>query len=295
MQVSKTTMDTLYNLKASHKGITMKRNNWLAAFLLGLGSFSAGHLYADTTHTGEIKAIKSHTLSGDSSLTEGWSWLQLSGFASTGACVGSDVGQGDLAHIAYPDSEKTAATIALSAYMGGHSVEAVFDETSLYQGNCRLKQLTLGAEDPTLQQSVRHWRLYITDIHGHSNASMAEITFLNSADGVISTTNGVVTGSSFYQNNPVHAPAKMFDSSLSTRWASANPVSFPQWIAMEFPSPVAVAKVEITSPHAGTQTDSLRDFKFQWSSNGVTWNDIGTPQVSEAIWITSEERTYTVQ
>lgn len=273
----------------------MKRNNWLAAFLSGLCAFNAGHLYADTTHIGAIETIRAYTLSGDSSLTEGWSWLQLSGLASSGTCPGSDVGAGDLAHIAYPDSEKNVAAMALSAYMGGHSVQAVFDETNLYQGNCRLKELALGAQAPVLQQSALHWRLYITNIHGWSNASIAEMTFLDSSDGVISTTGGLSSGSSWYSNLSTYAPAKMFDSSLSTRWASADPVSFPQWIAMEFTSPVAVAKVAISSHDLVGQADSLQDFKFQWSSDGTTWNDIGTPQVGETIWTTSEERTYTLQ
>lgn len=295
MQVCKTATDTFSNLRVSHKGITMNRSARLATFFIGLCAFNTGHLYADTTHTGAIEAIKSHPLSGDSLLTEGWSWLQLSGLASSGNCLGSDVGEGDLAHIAYPHSEKTAATMALSAYMGGHSVQAVFDDTNLYQGNCRLKQLTLGVQGVVVLQSARHWRLYITNNHGHSNVSIAEMAFLDSSDGVISTASGISTGSSIYSNVASLAPSKMFDSSLSSRWASSDPVSFPQWVAMEFPSPVAVSKVAITSIDLTAHADSLQGFKFQWSSDGTTWFDIGAPLIGETIWTMSEERTYTVQ
>lgn len=58
-------------------------------------------------------------------------------------CPGSDAGVGDLAHVAFPDTEKLSKSIALSAYLGNHTVRAVIDENNLYQGMCRLKELAI--------------------------------------------------------------------------------------------------------------------------------------------------------
>lgn len=95
---------------------------------------------ADISRQGNVVTLSNLTAIGDPLLTESWSWIQLSSLAS-GICTGSDAGGGDLAHVAFPDSEQTNVATAMSAYLSGRSVRVIVDEANLYQGKCRLKQL----------------------------------------------------------------------------------------------------------------------------------------------------------
>lgn len=97
---------------------------------------------AELNQQGTVVTLSNFAASGNTSLAESWSWIQLSSLVS-GICAGSDAGAGNLAHIAFPDSERANVAAALSAYLSGKPVRVIVDEANLYQGNCRLKQLVL--------------------------------------------------------------------------------------------------------------------------------------------------------
>lgn len=103
--------------------------------------FSSAH--GEITHNGSISMIRGHIAPEGESSVGSWSSIQLSGLDADETCTGEDEGLGKLAYLSLSDSEQFILTLLLSAYLGGHQVTATIDETSQFQGYCKLTKLAL--------------------------------------------------------------------------------------------------------------------------------------------------------
>jgi len=168
----------------------------------------AGAAQSDISHKGTVSMIRNHVTDPADSPPQSWSWFQLSGLRSSGTCKGSDNGVGDLAYISLPDTEEFMLTLLLSAYLGGHPVEATIDDNNQYQNYCRVVDLALApAANPTDETPAEilaadHANLislYTMDNTG-SNALFDDGRYSLHGDTFGISTSGGVIGKAMYFN-----------------------------------------------------------------------------------------------
>lgn len=110
-----------------------------------------------------------------------------------------------------------------------------------------------------------YWRI-VSTAAPYPLFNAAEIEMRASVGGADQCNGGTAAASS----NSFGAPAWAFDNSTA-QWTSSDPL--PQWIAYQFPSPVAVHEVALTcATHLlSAPLASPTALDVEWSNDGTTW------------------------
>jgi hypothetical protein len=146
--------------------------------------------------------------------------------------------------------------------------------------------------DPDPSELRRYWRLLITRdqrILGAGNyyCNIAELSLLADWDAEVAYTGATFTSSGNFGGYP---PSNAFDNNDSTTWSgdmNIDPASNPRWLQVDFGSPVAIFDFCITA----WDTSAPRDFKLQWSNDGVTWTTF-SEAVNQTGWSAGMTRCY---
>lgn len=137
-----------------------------------------------------------------------------------------------------------------------------------------------------------YWRLYIAST-GLDNPTVNKIEFRATAGGADQCVGGTPSASTIWSS--VYNSFKAFDNDGTSFWAAVSGSGglAPQWVAYQFPSPVSVAEVAITSRNGSSGDQCVKTGEIQWSDDGVTWN---TAKVipEQATWANSETRLFSV-
>lgn len=109
----------------------------------------------------------------------------------------------------------------------------------------------------------------------------------------VMTSNTTPSGRASASNEFGSQPAALaFDGQITdpTRAWATNPGFVTGWLAYEFPESIVVSAYSLV-PQTSLVTRTPKDFTFEGSHDGVTWDVLDT-RVGETGWINSEKRVY---
>ena len=143
-----------------------------------------------------------------------------------------------------------------------------------------------GGADPLSPDPHAWWRINVERSGTSTTLYLAEIEFRGTAGGADQATGGTAMGSA-----NTGSTANAFDDSLTSN-ANASSPAYPAWFGYQFPSPVSVAEVALTSDdyiYSGQR--SIHVFTIDWSDDGVTWTAALAPPPQPS-WGQTETRLF---
>jgi hypothetical protein len=137
-----------------------------------------------------------------------------------------------------------------------------------------------------------YWRVKISAAQGGVYTSLDRVQMRLFVGDVDAASGGVAIADSFYSAE--YEPAKAFDVSASTTWASAG-TALPHWIGYQFATPVAIAEIAITSNNAtyNAPDEDPKDFTLEYSDDGVAWT-VAATVTNQTAWARSQTRSFTL-
>ena len=141
-----------------------------------------------------------------------------------------------------------------------------------------------------------YWQILISRAANNTDnfyAALSEIQFRSSAGGSDLTSpslRGCVYGNSVFSTNYAYLA---FDDSDTTFWESDIRFNEPVPIRWHFTGDVDIVEYALTSDAAYFSTEAPRDWKLQYSGDGITWVDAHTVS-AETGWSSKETRIYTI-
>ena len=153
---------------------------------------------------------------------------------------------------------------------------------------------TPSTPDPGVNQSRRYWRLLITKdqrITGGGNyyCNVAELDLLGGY-GVENSYTGAAFSSTGNFSGATYDAAKAFDNNSGTPWSgdmNTDPAVNPRWLQCDFGTAKQVYTVSITAYDASAP----RDFKIQYSDDGVVWTTF-IEVTGQTGWTGGQTRTF---
>lgn len=133
-----------------------------------------------------------------------------------------------------------------------------------------------------------YWRMLVQSNNGDSYVGARELAFVD-ADGLTIPTSGGTVIHNGDDGGGFGGAAAAFDgvTSGSTHWQHGAVAG--QYIGYEFPAPVDVRGMKLTSSYFVAQTPKA--FNLQYSVDGVTWEDLFAI-VDQTAWGDPETRTF---
>lgn len=116
------------------------------------------------------------------------------------------------------------------------------------------------------------WRIKFTASQEGNYVALAEIEFRASTGGANQASGGAASSNGQY--DVPYGPGNAFDGIATTLYVSN--IGLPKWVAYAFPSHVGVAEIAIRAVDSsyGVHTDDPKDFKLEWSDDGLTWTSV---------------------
>ena len=139
------------------------------------------------------------------------------------------------------------------------------------------------------------WRQLVTDTHNIPGAyryEAAEIEFLGAqGEDFCTTVGGTPTASeSAFSIYPI---SNAFDRDNTTAYLTANSVTGDIFVQFEFSSAVEIKSFAFTCEDSSNRIDrTAKDFKIQYSDDGVNWTTVHTVTNDPELTSPSERRVY---
>jgi hypothetical protein len=144
--------------------------------------------------------------------------------------------------------------------------------------------------------SATQWRLFVTEIVQPDSfwINLANIEMMEVVAGPNVVAGGTATASSEHSGGT--AAANAFDGNISNVWSSLSGQGGPQWVAYEFPDPVAIVEITIRAGDSiARRNRAPEDFEIQYfDTDTSTWVTVAS-YTGEPAWGTSEMRIYSAQ
>jgi hypothetical protein len=147
----------------------------------------------------------------------------------------------------------------------------------------------------------KFWRLYYEymDTRATYGEAVAELEMRATAGGPDQCNGGTPLARNWFQTN---VPANAFDGNPNTWWIASGEgqgtngsaaSQYSGWLGYEFASPVTVAEVAVTARNDnGGAPQAPKDFKIEYSDDGVTWRTSFVGSVDGA-WGQGETKVFT--
>lgn len=135
--------------------------------------------------------------------------------------------------------------------------------------------------------AYRYWRLRV-DSATIAAIGIAELEMRATLGGADQTTGKTATAS---QETAPHVASRAIDDDNATFWTTGI-TTFPQYLTIDFVTPVDVAQIAIRVRADGFREDPL-DFALEWSHNGTLWEEYYTFPTQGA-WSAGEQRVLDV-
>jgi hypothetical protein len=134
--------------------------------------------------------------------------------------------------------------------------------------------LSVGTTGQVEAASYEQYRLLIEANNGSSSwHNVASLELRPTVGGADAAPGAGGTASASNQQSSTFNAAKAFDGNINTRWLTAN-TSEPEWLRYDFGAAQEVAEYAI---HVEQSADEApKDWKFQGSDDGSTWEDLDT-------------------
>ncbi|GAB1270335.1 hypothetical protein NBRC116493_35890 [Aurantivibrio infirmus] len=270
---------------------------WKFGFCMVLFCITLFSHASEFEQSGYIATINNFASSADSTFSTSWTSIQLTGLNADANCAGDDFGAGDLAELAFLDSETYMATILLTSYINGAKVTALIDDGSLLEGHCKIKRVSLSPASPNSSDPVnalaRYWRIYITENNGGALTTVAELMFFDTDNNAFNllASSAIFANSISNSLNPAHYA---IDGSSLNKWTSAG--ATPNFVGFDFGAPVAIGSFMLMGNYSsGDQAHyAPKVFTIQYSNDNVVWTNHPTVFGDQTNWGAAEERIFTL-
>jgi hypothetical protein len=136
-----------------------------------------------------------------------------------------------------------------------------------------------------------YWRVKFSAAQSGAYVSLDKLEFRATVSGADQCTGGTAFADSTYPGG--YSASNAFDISTSTTWASNS--GFPHYVGYQFPSPVAVGQIAITSNSLSYNApdEDPKAFTVEYSDDGVSWAAAKTI-TSQTGWSRYETRVFSV-
>jgi hypothetical protein len=130
----------------------------------------------------------------------------------------------------------------------------------------------------------------IPTVSNQLESLLTDVKFIQESPIMASSSQGgyIVTSSSEFSTNNNW---KAFDGGVVNWWEASTATD--QWLAMQFPNPVIISRVRMSSGSANPNQMPER-FKVQGSADGLVWTDL-KEWIDSELWITGEAYHYDFQ